>query len=763
MKLDDFIRVAETFADEDNPAVISDSHLSFQMRGRLVEADISGEPDNVKVIHEDEEWPAALWILSYLAKLDRLADRIINYFSPPENYIPPKIELLEGGSESTGSIFFPDSITGLRKYLTDSSAGMTSVYFLTSESGEGKTSLIEKISLEQAIAFKNREANSLILPMYPDGEFCQHFNSIALASISSDLHFLYLYHASFLELVRMNAIIPAFDGFEDTLVDVKSDESTSAISQLISHLSSEGTLLIAAKKTYFESPLRSQDKLLDFIRSERDVQIQQIVLHGWGREEFLAYASGQGISEPSELYDSVKAQTGVKDHPLLTRALLVRKLTAIAKEGGLAELLQRLGHLPSDFLSDFIAVIVEKEFKENWVDESGTGTLLTLEQLHELLSKFALEMWSYEVGYFRYDMVEYIVEYFVKEKGLNPSLQWQIAERITDHPLFCKDHYQGAIRSIIRIRFDHEDVQKFYLSQALARILRIPDRVSEEYDFDDHMLPQSVIRGVAHALNIGKESTLIADLLRQLQQMSQHGKSGAYTRENCGALMLELVEHAHKSYSIRDAKFPVNSLQDRNLQSLTISDSVFAPTSLDKSRIMNCKFDGCHFAELIIHHEYGLDGTVFNNCTFDSAVIYNNGSEEYPQVFFNADRIHSLLKRHGINLEAAKGMTAADAGAQDVDHDMKIALQFMRMFNRTTVIDASLITHRFPSRADYLLNKVLPELQRIHLVKSVKSANKLRLMVPLSRVYQLVENSGGTFKEFVREASARELAEHDVW
>ena len=755
MQFERFKRIVTTFADEVNALVVEKGYLLLSVRGELVEAEIETDLNGIKVKHNDAEWTAEEWICSYLARLPTLADRIRNYVSPPKHYVSPRTYLLDWKNKPQQDRSLPDSTSDptneLRNRLSQPIAGMTSIYFLTSDAGEGKTSLIEKISVDQASAFKEKKTKTLILPVPLGGSSFLRFDDAVVASLLNRLRFPFLYYDSFLELVKMGAIIPAFDGFEEMLVDAKSNEAISAISQLVNQLSSAGTLLIAARKAYFDVSLSAQTKLLDSVRSEQNVEIRRFALDRWDREVFLKYASKRGICNPEEIHSKVVRQLGKGDHPVLTRAVLVQRLIDVAEEEeNLDEFLRRLGHSQTDYFFDFVEGIVDREVYK-WLDKShdidkptGQTPLLTLDEHHELLSQFAFEMWVNSVDAINLDLVQLVVEFFAKEKGKNPSVWRQISRRILDHSLLHKDESRN------RLRFDHEDYQELYLGQALARALII-DSSDAKLILNVRPLTSPIIKETIRYLTTQNTSISIENLLCKLHELSR-GKWHSYIKENCAALTLELVEYSRKPHSIIDANFPSNALQQRRLENLEISGSFFDVTSLTGSIITNCRFSECHFAQLALDGSEKLDGTVFDACKFESLAL-GEGSED-QRTFFDPNKIFTVLRSHGTRLEPQQEEIAVETDLPNMDNDLKIAMQFIRMFNRATAIKENAIGQRIGKQYGYFSKKILPRLQSAGLVKSTDGPNKkLRLMIPLSDIDKFVEDSAGGFNQFIQEAS----------
>ncbi len=764
MQYENFKRIVNTFADEDGGVIIEKGRLLMSIRGRDVEAEIREGGDGIIVIHDESEWMAEKWIRTYLARLDFLADRIIRHVDPPDHYVSPSGKLLDWYNNSN-DCKFSDAKNEILSKLGVRAAGTTTVYYLTSDAGEGKTSLIEQIAVEQANKFKDKKATSLILPVPLGGRSFLRFDDAVIALLSNSLRFQFLYYDSFIELVKMGAIIPAFDGYEEMLSETESGEAVSAIGHLIEQLSSTGTILVSVRRGYYESSLRSDSRLVDSVRFDHRLETHHFALDRWNRDVFREYATKRNIPEPDKLYERVKSRLGMDDHPVLTRAILVSRLIDVAEEekgsSELNRLLDRIERSQTNFFFDFVEGIVDREVKHKWIDQSGRemSPLLKLDEHHELLSQLSFEMWVNSVTSLDFDTVQLVVKVFVEEKKMRPDLSRKICKRINDHALLRQDPANGN-RRVGYVRFDHEDFQDFYLGQSLARALSRGDCSTARLILDVRSLAPLVINEAARYLVDPRTNTLSIDhLLTYIHDLLDGKWYISYIHENCAALMLELSENSKGPHSMQDLNFPVNLLYQRKLKNLKITKSFFNNTSLAESELINCIFQECRFAELSIDNVKELGGTVFDRCTFDSVVIGEN-SEEGPRVFFDRQKINSILQTRGfhLNTNTQAESNSVGVGLIDIDDDLKLTLKFMRMYHRATAIHEGEISKRIGKRSNYFFKKILPALENARLIDSIEKSNKkFRLLIPLSDVDRLVDNSGTTFKQFIQEASVQEF------
>ena len=157
------------------------------------------------------------------------------------------------------------------------------------------------------------------------------------------------------------------------LIESSTGEAISALSNLLGKLSSEGTMLVSARKAYFEyQSFDTQARLFDSL-DERIVSFSRVSLERWNRKDFIGYCKKRNVLEPESLYKDVRERFQ-EQHPLLTRAVLVKRLVDVASGSDRYELLTDLGNAPHDYFAQFVDAILDREVSEKWIDRSGDET-----------------------------------------------------------------------------------------------------------------------------------------------------------------------------------------------------------------------------------------------------------------------------------------------------------------------------------------------------------------------------------------------------
>src|SRR5439155_5933768 len=100
-------------------------------------------------------------------------------------------------------------------------------------------------------AYRDKKTDWLLLPITLGGRPFLRFDDVIIGALVNRFRFQVLYYETFVELVRLGVIVPAFDGFEEMFIESGTGEAVSALSNLLGRLRSAGNLLVSARKAYF--------------------------------------------------------------------------------------------------------------------------------------------------------------------------------------------------------------------------------------------------------------------------------------------------------------------------------------------------------------------------------------------------------------------------------------------------------------------------------------------------------------------------------
>lgn len=748
MDFDSFRRILTAFADDSADVVLEKGKLLVQVREETLDATLHhGRNGELLVEENGERRSAKSWIVKRVARLPMLADRICCHVKPTPHFVTPSGKVLDSIKSNSDEPEKSDiGAATMEVFDRPPIPGTTSIWYLTADAGEGKTYLINHLAIQQARAYKEKKAEWLLVPIPLGGRTFLRFDDVVVATLVNDLRFQLLYYDAFLELVRLGVIAPAFDGFEEMIIEGSTGEAISALGRLVSDLKSAGAVLIAARKAYFDyASFRSQARLFDSI-GKNDVTFGRLSLTRWGQKHFVDYARGRKIENPEQLFKQVGKRLGA-EHPLLTRAVLVRRLVEVASETGnrLSGLLKRIEQRPQDYFREFVNEIVKREAYDKWKDKSGDHRtpLITVEQHHELLAMAADEMWMSSVDELKIDEIEFIADMFTENAGKNPSAARQIKERLKQHALLVETRNGRALA------FDHEDFRLFYLGEALGRTLVDLDKGRLKALLDVASVPRAAVdQAASYVRRSGRSGPPVIDLLSKIATPET---SISFIRENCGALAVALAalvdgETASPCEASR-MSFPEDALRWRSLRNLTISDSYFSPTSLVGARFTNCRFARCRFERLELPDQLPdpVARTTFEACEFGSLVQV--GGPDDVDEFYAPEQIETTLSRMGFDFKnnGEAGVKRRDE-AGELSNDMKLVQRALRTFLRTTRVNENTMTLRLGKEAHRFKKDILPRLLSARILEPVQFQGKgkqrrFRLAVPMQRIDDALRSS----------------------
>jgi hypothetical protein len=759
MDIQNLKRILTAFADEPSDVDIRSGRITAQVRDDLIDGVLSYDADQNILIDENgvkQHWRP--WVINRLAKLPQLAERIIAVGRPIFEgdrmpFVAPRAtftgDLAAKGVSVVDEVKSDDAAATLVELATSFTPGTSSVIYLTSDAGEGKTTLINRVAYDQAQRYKRKEASCLIVPIPLSGRAFLTFDDAVVAALSNRFRFGYYYYDAFLQLVKLGAIVPAFDGYEEMLVEGSKGEAITALGNLVQSLNSTGSVVIAARKAFFEYlSFRTQARLFDAI-GDRSATFGRLQLMRWDKRLFCEYGIRRGIEHPEDVYDTVAARLG-SDHPLITRAVLVNRLFDVAAQAeDRAQLVDKLGAHPHDYFYTFIDTIVQREASQKWLAMIAgeiQEPLLTPQEHHLLLASLAQEMWQTSTTSLRHDVVDVLVDLFSETRGKTSQINRQIKERIRQHSLLTAETSRG-----IGLAFDHEDFQAFYLGEGLGGLLMGGRHTEIRTFLQVNLVPAATIEQAVQYLD--RHAAELPSVLAILATINDQEPGFSFCKENGSALLVRIAEALSPkniNLSLNRLFLSADGLEGRRLRNINFVNCVFQPASIDGKNLRDIIFTNCEFERLELYEPTELDGVKFLDCRIDSLVVRVDDLQTFdPQL------IRDYLTRAGASFNASLFDSGSPKASQSEDERAKAAERFFRSFMRRTHIDDSILKVRMGRNlAPVLFDEVLPELLLHKIIDEVQWSGqgvqrRFKLLAPMTNVYKALEAAAGNFDEFL--------------
>lgn len=752
MDIEEFRRIATTFAESPASVELSKGLVVLQLGDEVIEASVFRNEGILRVREMEQTYTAPQWIAKRLARLPLLAERIRSYVPETPHFVKPSGEFLDQLETATSQNDTPvrcaDAASTAYHVLGRQSAGATSVLYLTSDAGEGKTTLINQMAREQALAYKEKRASWLLVPIPLGGRAFLRFDDVVVAALMNRLRFQRLYYDAFIELVRIGFIVPAFDGFEEMFVEGAGAEAPSALGNLVRTLRSQGTVLIAARKAYFEyQSFRTQARLFDAIGKD-SVSFARLALERWTKDQFVAYGRSRKSRDPLALYEIVLRRFGDPKHPLLSRAVLVKRLFDVAdKAEDLKRLVESLGSKPRDYFYQFVNAIVEREAQEKWLDKVGDPQmpLLSMDEHHELLALVAQEMWLGATNALTGEFMDAIAEMFCESKAKTPSVTRQVKERLKQHSLIIAANTTGTAYS-----FDHEDFQQFFLGESLGWAVVRKSEADIRAIITTASLPAVTCDEVVES--ISRREIPRDQVIQQLLHIAGTESPTSFAKENCGALFVRLADGiaVARTIGVTGITFTSDALMGRILSNISFQGCNFLPTSLAHGTLERCHFKDCRFDRIELSSNTTISDVQLEDCKVDAIYL-----PERNEQLYDPGSIERTLADFGFRVPVPVPQVAP----REIDQRVRLVEKFLRIFLRSTHVNQSVIQLRFGASFSHFFDDVLPILIHAGIVEEIQyigrgSQRRFRLQVPLQRLHEALENCEGSFDLFVSLARA---------
>jgi hypothetical protein len=745
LNINDFKRIITSFADKPTDLELNRGVLLTEIRGELIHAKLLTKEGVLFVEENETEDTAMNWIKNRIACLPQLADRIIDYIPYDNSFINPSgilLDELEYDPEEKEQKI-ANTIGKLVEILGRKIPGTSSIIYLTSDAGEGKTTLISQLANRQAHNFKQKKSDWLLLPVPLGGKPFLRFDDIIIASIVNNLRFRYFYYDSFIELVRLGLVVPAFDGFEEMFMQSSTGEALTATGNLINKLNSSGSVLIAARKAYFDyKSFSSQAKLLDTINSS--VSFARYAIERWDKEQFIEYAKKKDISNAEEIYDLASNKLNGASHSILTRPVLVKQLIEVFQNvGNVKELIAKLESV-NDYFPTFVNAIIEREANFKWIDRTGKA-ILTIEQHYDLLALIAEEMWINSSDCLKDSVLDVISEMYSEQNVLDIQTTRAVKERIKQHALIVRPEPNNP-----SYKFDHEEFYEFFLGIAIANNILQNKNYETKSLLKKSSLPFQTDESIV--ARIKAKTNQFRDAISFLDSITRGENQFSYVKENAGNIVVRILSYENISeISIRDYELPINSLLSIVIENVTFRNCHFQNTSLHSSKITNCTFNKCQFDRIEIHETSYFDSVKMIDC--EISTVFDISKDKG---FYEKHLIDQYLKNKGIEIQNSIPENEANQTVQILDdEDLELTEKALRRFIRAnTPVNDNIFKMRLGNKADYFFKKILPDLLQHKILIELDHVGqgqkrRFKLGVTFGKIEIALNNCKGSYQKFL--------------
>ncbi len=539
----------------------------------------------------------------YMADLLGLAKMILQA-ARPAIYVETLAQAVDEAASSKDG----NAAELVRTQLSDiRQSDATIVVMITGEAGAGKTTVLKHLVKEQADRYIRGQSAFLFLYIDAQGRALARFNE-ALATELSDLRSRLTYHAVS-TLVRLGALVPVIDGFDELIGVGGYDDAFNSISAFVEELDGEGGLVASARSTYYEQEFISRANSASSLGAQA-WRLRSVRINAWKDSERAAYvaafAQQRGISTTA-LANAVESAFAGDGSGLGTKPLFVAKVVDLVAQGE---------SIPAgqDLLKALAQLFVARECGK--LRSKSGRPMLSTEELTSLLSEVAEEMWNQARRDLDKVSARELAELSLLDKDLPRGDAQVVVERISTFAFLRPGEAPGTIT------FEHELFFAYFLG------LRLSERLLESSPALTVLLGRSVLPAelavyVIDALSLQEHperTRLVVDHVcsaatsKSLRQAQVKENSGALI----AALLSDLTDRETPCFDLyfHGVVFPGQSLARTSFRRCSFSSVEFRRTNLCGTRFSECLFDGVSLTSVLVDHSTcfdvgGLKGFVY--------------------------------------------------------------------------------------------------------------------------------------------------------
>ena len=411
------------------------------MRGEKQEAEFSVSPmHGITVKHGRTQGSYADFLAGpRMGNLKNVAKmiRVTSNHGPDTIFVPTRAH--RSDVSDAPSLPATDCISQL---LSEDTVDSTRVVIVTGEAGSGKTHVLQELVRQKAREYLAGKSASLLLYVNAQGRALARLNE-ALATELQDLRVSVTYHAV-PALVRVGALIPVIDGFDELLGVSGYDDAFSSLTEFLDKLDGEGCVIASARSVYYEAEFLDRARQAS-VSGRQGWSNVPVKIEAWthtDRETLLVQKFGNnGLTSA---FRSKVDETFAGQEALASKPLFFCKAVDLLHEGA------DLSRKDNDLLGALASSFLLREQRNKLLDRQGRPLVSDL-QLKRLLGELAQEMWTTETRELDQSNVRTVAEVVLSEvDDLSERNRQVVLERMPTLAFLARGTARG------RVSFEHE-------------------------------------------------------------------------------------------------------------------------------------------------------------------------------------------------------------------------------------------------------------------------------------------------------------------
>lgn len=561
----------------------------------------------------------------------------------------------------------------------------THVIQLMASAGEGKTVLLNELSLRSARSYHAEEHPApLVLTVDLLGRYVGTIDDAIAGSLNNTYLFPSLTQRDVLCCLRHHWIILALDGFDELVARVGIRDAFTHLRDLVEQLGGAGTVLLSARRTFFELYSITAG-IRTYLNPRRGSYVSTVVrLQPWSKTEglfvFTALDSHQPETDFDELSGTFDDDPRIIGHPFFLTRLArawVKKGERFRDESGERDPLRRTQFILESF--------VIRETNEKWVDRESREPLLSRELHFLFLGCAAEEMWRTGAYVLDSEEIRLVAELSLAEHDIPQEVVQEVIQRAPTHAAFVPQES--------RVRFYHDRFFHLFLGHRLAALVASKAADSVIAALNARELDPETLEWIAwfYREEIGNAS----ECMEFLQDVARSGQLAGPGQQNLGTMCAcALKLDRSDEIEVAQLTFFGDCLSVLGLSGVTFRSCKFWQIDLADANLKDCVFSECEFGDIVASQSTVFAGARFSHCEIRSIEVVG----EVPRVF-GPDVIMTTLRRLGATVEVQEVPGAPAPQALVAEELVNCVEHMVRASTRTCDVALAEVARRFGDAA----------------------------------------------------------------